>query len=136
MKKLISSILEDAVVADDHAFSFEAHPSSTTEEHLQTLYDIGFKRISVGVQDVSPEILTAINRHQTVEQVAYVTHKAREIGYTSVNYDIIYGLPFQKKKNIHQTIDFISEYKPDRIAYYSYAHVPWVSASQRAFTLG
>jgi len=135
LERLISTILDDAVVADDHAFSFEAHPSSTTEAHLQTLFDLGFERISVGVQDVSPEILTAINRHQTVDQVAFVTEMAREIGYTSVNYDIIYGLPFQKAININQTIDFIADHKPDRIAFYSYAHVPWVSAAQRAFTL-
>jgi len=135
LHNLINSILSDSTIAEDHAFSFEAHPSSTSVDHLQTLYDLGFNRISIGVQDISPEILTAINRKQTAEQVAFVTENARRIGYNSVNYDIIYGLPFQTLDNINQTIDFISEQMPDRIAYYSYAHVPWVSASQRAFTI-
>lgn len=135
LKLLIEGILKDVEVSNVHDFSFEAHPNSTTYEHLQTLYEVGFRRISIGVQDISPEILRAINRQQTADEVRQVTHQARSIGYTSVNYDIIYGLPFQKPINIMDTILFIQEMLPDRIAFYSYAHVPWKSASQRAFTL-
>ena len=135
IKKMISHILDTSVIAEDHEFSFEAHPNSTNSYHLRTFYDLGFRRISIGVQDVSPEILEAINRQQTEEEVRNLTRWARSIGYTSINYDIIYGLPFQKPMNVWNTAQFISENRPDRIAFYSYAHVPWKSASQRAFTI-
>lgn len=135
LEKLLSSIINDCIVDDEHEFSFEAHPNCTTYEHLETLYSLGFRRISIGVQDVSPNILKAINRVQTVEEVRNLTNWSREIGYSSVNYDIIYGLPFQESVNIIDTMAFIAEAKPDRIAFYSYAHVPWKSASQRAFTI-
>ncbi len=115
------------------SFSFEAHPNSTTSEHLKVLRSLGFNRISLGVQDVAPEIMKAINRYQTVDQIRELTQIARDLGYQSVNYDIIYGLPFQNQFHIRQTIDFIAEMKPDRIAFYSYAHVPWKSKGQRAF---
>ncbi len=135
LERLLSSILDDCIIDPDHEFSFEAHPNSTNRDHLSSLYDLGFRRISIGVQDVSPEILKAINRQQTCEEVRDLTQWSREIGYTSVNYDIIYGLPFQKPINVSDTAEFIAEMKPDRIAFYSYAHVPWKSASQRAFTI-
>ncbi len=135
LKRLISHILDTAEISETHEFSFEAHPNSTNSDHLRTLFDLGFRRISIGVQDVSPEILEAINRQQTADEVRNLTRWARAIGYTSVNYDIIYGLPFQKQMNVWNTAQFISENRPDRIAFYSYAHVPWKSASQRAFTL-
>jgi oxygen-independent coproporphyrinogen-3 oxidase len=135
LKKLISTILEDSDLAEGYEFSFESHPNSTSSLHLKTLYELGFRRISIGVQDVSPNILKAINRKQTADQVRGVTTWARAIGYTSINYDIIYGLPFQKPSNILETSKFVAEQRPDRIAFYSYAHVPWKSASQRAFTI-
>ena len=135
LEKLIGTILTDAEVADEYEFSFEAHPHSTTSQHLLTLYKLGFRRISIGVQDVSPEIMQAINRNQTSDEVRQLTRWSRAIGYTSINYDIIYGLPFQKPINVMDTMNFIAANRPDRIAFYSYAHVPWKSASQRAFTI-
>lgn len=135
LKKMLTHILDSSDLSANYAFSFEAHPNSTNSDHLRTMFDLGFRRISIGVQDVSPEILTAINREQTADEVRNLTKWARAIGYTSVNYDIIYGLPFQKPANVWDTAQFISENRPDRIAFYSYAHVPWKSANQRAFTL-
>ncbi len=135
LNKLLTHIKDTSEIMDDHEFSFEAHPNNTNAEHLKILFDLGFRRISIGVQDVSPEILKAINRNQTKEEVKNLTQWARAIGYTSVNYDIIYGLPFQKPINVFDTIEFITQNRPDRIAFYSYAHVPWKSASQRAFTI-
>lgn len=135
LKKLLDHILSTSELADQHEFSFEAHPNSTNRDHLETLYDLGFRRISIGVQDISPEILKAINRQQTEEEVRILTEDARAVGYESVNYDIIYGLPFQKPMNVWNTAKFIAANRPDRIAFYSYAHVPWKSASQRAFTI-
>lgn len=133
LKELMEGIFELASPSPQPAFSFEAHPNSTTKGHLEVLRTFGFNRISLGVQDVAPEIMKAINRYQTVEQIREVTQYARKIGYQSVNYDIIYGLPYQNQFHIRETIDFIREMKPDRIAFYSYAHVPWKSKGQRAF---
>jgi oxygen-independent coproporphyrinogen-3 oxidase len=131
---LISGILEHAAVHADAAFSFEGHPDNTTAEHLRTLYSLGFKRISLGIQDFDPKVQLVINRIQSVEKVQEITRKAREVGYTSINYDLIYGLPLQNLAGLTDTIRSVIELKPDRIAFYSYAHVPWVKPGQRHFT--
>ena len=135
LERLITGIVKGAEITSTHSFSFEAHPNSTTQEHIDVLYNLGFNRLSIGVQDVTPSILEAINRQQTVEEVIQVTEWARNAGYQSINYDIIYGLPFQREINIFDTAQFIGKQRPDRIAFYSYAHVPWKSKGQRAFTL-
>ena len=132
--KLVKGLLENAQVHTDARFGFEAHPGNTTDEHLEALYSVGFRRISIGVQDFNPVVLAMINRHQTFEQVKHLTLKAREIGYTSVNYDIVYGLPQQKNCSMMQTMLRVIQLKPDRIAFYSYAHVPWIKPGQRSYT--
>ncbi|WP_370391395.1 oxygen-independent coproporphyrinogen III oxidase [uncultured Winogradskyella sp.] len=134
LKFLISELLTGADLAPDYEFSFEGHPNNTTREHLQTLFDLGFTRVSFGVQDYNPKVQTAINRIQTFDKVKEVTALAREIGYTSVGHDIIFGLPFQTEDDIVKTIAYTEELKPDRIAFYSYAHVPWIKGNgQRGF---
>lgn len=133
LRLLIGQILSTVDIAPMHEFSLEVHPSSTTAEHLQVLYELGFRRISIGVQDVDEEILRVIKRYQTIEQVRFVTETARAQGYHSVNFDLIYGLPFQQQQHIHNTIELVRELMPDRIAFYSYAHVPWLKNGQRAF---
>lgn len=135
LSRLITGILGNVTLSADCEMSFEAHPNSTTYAHLTTLADLGFNRLSIGVQDVSSDILRAINRYQSVKEVVQVTQWAREIGYRSINYDIIYGLPFQQECHMRDTMGLIQEHRPDRIAFYSYAHVPWKSKGQRAFTL-
>lgn len=132
--KLVSGLLENALVHPDARFGFEAHPGNTTDEHLLALFSVGFRRISIGVQDFNPVVLAMINRHQTFEQVKHLTLKAREIGYTSVNYDVVYGLPQQKNCSMMQTMLRVIQLKPDRIAFYSYAHVPWIKPGQRSYT--
>jgi oxygen-independent coproporphyrinogen-3 oxidase len=134
LRFLLSSILQDVEVPADHHFSFEAHPNSTTEAHLATLYELGFRRLSIGVQDTDPEILRLINRHQTWQQVEQAARTARRIGYTSVNVDLVFGLPRQTEAQIRRTFEQVSELRPERIAFYSYAHVPWIKPGQRAFT--
>lgn len=114
--------------------SFEAHPNNTDEEHLKLLYDWGFRRVSFGIQDFDPEVQRVINRKQSFEKVRDITAKAKEIGYTSVNFDLIYGLPKQTKASIIDTIEKVKLLSPDRIAFYSYAHVPWIKPGQRSFT--
>lgn len=134
LRTLITGLFEKADIHPEYEFGFEAHPASTTDAHLQTLFELGFRRISIGVQDFNPVILDLINRPQTYEQVKHVTEKAREIGYTSVNYDLVYGLPRQQVEGMTQTIGEVIRLRPDRIALYSYAHVPWVKPGQRKFT--
>ena len=131
---LINGILEKSVLHEDAEFSFEAHPGNTTTAHLHDLYRLGFKRLSLGIQDFDPAVQLMINRVQTVEEVAHITELARQIGYTSVNYDLIYGLPVQQLAGLEETIKAVLELRPDRIAFYSYAHVPWVKPGQRRYT--
>ena len=131
---LIQGILESALVHEEAEFSFEAHPANTTEAHLLTLYQLGFKRISLGIQDFDPKVQLVINRIQSVEEVALVTAQARTTGYSSVNFDLIYGLPLQDIEGLTATIYEVLNLRPDRIAFYSYAHVPWVRPGQRRYT--
>jgi len=131
---LIRGIIEGATLHEEAEFSFEAHPGNTTEAHLFTLNRLGFKRLSLGIQDFDPVVQLAINRVQSVEQVDAITSLARENGYTSINYDLIYGLPNQTFSGLSDTIEAVLRLKPDRIAFYSYAHVPWVKPGQRRYT--
>jgi oxygen-independent coproporphyrinogen-3 oxidase len=133
LDRLLSAILGSAVVHPDHEFSFEGHPNNTTKEHLEQLYRLGFRRVSFGVQDNDPEVQRIINRIQPMANVQYVTETARSIGYRSVNYDLIYGLPRQSVESISRTIQQTISLLPDRVAFYSYAHVPWTSRGQRLF---
>lgn len=134
LTKLIAGITALGNISDIKEFSFEGHPNNTTKNHLQTLYDLGFTRVSFGVQDYNPDIQKAINRNQSFHDVAKVTLWAKEIGYTSISHDIIFGLPFQKKEHIIDTIEKTNSLAPDRLAFYSYAHVPWIKGNgQRGF---
>ncbi|WP_027138688.1 oxygen-independent coproporphyrinogen III oxidase [Gaetbulibacter saemankumensis] len=131
---LIQGILKDAKLAEGYEFSFEGHPNNTTKEHLQALFNVGFRRVSYGVQDYNETVQKAIHRIQPFEHVKRATELAREIGYTSVGHDIIFGLPFQTIEHVEQTILKTKELLPDRLAFYSYAHVPWIKGNgQRGF---
>ena len=134
LEQLINGIFQLATKSDSCEMSFEGHPNNTTKEHLSTLYDLGFRRVSFGVQDYSEQVQKAINRIQPFANVARVTYWAREIGYTSVSHDIIYGLPFQTMDHMIDTIEKTKSLNPDRLAFYSYAHVPWIKGNgQRGF---
>jgi oxygen-independent coproporphyrinogen III oxidase len=133
LKKLIGGVLGNTIVHPHHEFSFEGHPNNTTKDHLQALYDIGFRRVSYGVQDHNERVQRVINRIQPFENVKRAVEDARAIGYTSINFDLIYGLPLQTRDTIIETIEQSISLKPDRIAFYSYAHVPWTSKAQRLF---
>lgn len=134
LKRLINGILRCSNLAENYEFSFEGHPNNTTKEHLQALYDVGFRRVSYGVQDYNETVQKAIRRVQPFENVKRATDMAREIGYTSVGHDIIFGLPFQSIKHVKETIIKTKALLPDRLAFYSYAHVPWIKGNgQRGF---
>ncbi len=134
LKNLIEGIF---VKADKHPqleMSFEGHPNNTSREHLKTLYELGFRRVSFGVQDYSEKVQQAIHRIQPFERVEAVHQWAREIGYTSISHDLVYGLPHQNMDDILETIRLTNQLKPDRISLYSYAHVPWVKGvGQRGY---
>lgn len=134
LQLLLQSILDSSEKTEDAEFSFEAHPNNTTEEHLKTLFNLGFKRVSFGIQDFDEKVQIAINRLQSIEHVKKVVDQARAIGYTSINFDLVYGLPFQTLKSVTDTIHLVNGLRPDRIAFYSYAHVPWLKPGQRKFT--
>jgi len=134
LEMLIEGLLGPAHVPYQFDYGFEAHPNSTSREHLKVLRKWGFNRLSIGVQDFAPEILEIINRRQTMEQVREVTTWAREIGYQSINYDLIFGLPLQQPEHIRRTFKEVKLLRPERIAFYSYAHVPWIKPSQRAYS--
>jgi len=135
LEKLMKGIFEDSLLADQYEFGLEGHPNNTTYEHLKILGSLGFTRVSFGVQDNDPVVQQAINRIQPVERVEKVTEWARALSYTSVNFDLVYGLPFQKLSSITNTIAHTLSLMPDRLAFYSYAHVPWIKGiGQRKFT--
>ena len=134
LQDLINGIFALAHKHENCEMSFEGHPNNTTREHLQKLYDLGFRRVSFGVQSYSEIVQKAIHRIQPFENVAKVTYLAREIGYTSISHDLIYGLPFQTLDDIYDTIEKTKSLFPDRLAFYSYAHVPWMKGNgQRGF---
>jgi oxygen-independent coproporphyrinogen-3 oxidase len=134
LENLINGIFFKAEKAPNYEFSFEGHPNNTTREHLQKLYDLGFRRVSFGVQDYSEKVQKAIHREQPFHNVAKVTFWAREIGYKSIGHDIIFGLPFQEVEDVIDTIEKTKSLQPDRLAFYSYAHVPWIKGNgQRGF---
>jgi len=133
LEKLLTAIFDTAIIHPEHEFSFEGHPNNTTKEHLQALYDLGFRRVSYGVQDNDPEVQHIINRIQPFENIQRATADARAIGYQSVNFDLIYGLPKQTLETMERTILQSISLNPDRVAFYSYAHVPWTSRGQRLF---
>ncbi|OQP40800.1 oxygen-independent coproporphyrinogen III oxidase [Niastella yeongjuensis] len=131
LHRLIAAILKDAVIHPDYAFSIEGHPNNTTRQHLEELYQLGFRRISYGVQDLNREVQQIINRIQPFENVQHATDIARAAGFTAVNFDLIYGLPRQNGDRLAHTITQSLSLQPDRIAFYSYAHTPKVIDAQR-----
>ncbi len=134
LKELIKQLLQGCDIHSDREFSFEGHPNNTTKEHLQALYDVGFRRVSYGIQDLDQKVQQTINRVQPYENVERATLEAREVGYESVNFDLIYGLPYQTTTTVADTIQQVVKLQPDRIAYYSYAHVPWIKPGQRSYS--
>ncbi|MBP8793283.1 MAG: oxygen-independent coproporphyrinogen III oxidase [Lutibacter sp.] len=134
LKKLINGIFKRADKFETFDFSYEGHPNHTSEDQLQTLFDLGARRNSFGIQDYDPKVQKAIHRIQSFEQVKKVHDLSKKIGYESISHDLIFGLPFQTEESIRTTIKNTIALKPDRIAYYSYAHVPWIKGvGQRGF---
>jgi oxygen-independent coproporphyrinogen-3 oxidase len=120
-------------VAAGAEVSIEVDPRVTTDEHIAALRECGFNRISMGVQDFDPKVQEAVHRIQPADMTGRLADNARRAGFESVNFDLIYGLPYQTTESFSRTLDTVMELGPDRIALYSYAHVTWVAKQQRGF---
>lgn len=118
-------------IAPDAERAIEVDPRVTTHEQLDLLRRLGFNRLSIGVQDFNPAVQDAINRHQTEEATRELYAYARSVGFHSINFDLVYGLPLQTTESFSRTVDSVIELRPDRLAVYSYAHVPWIKGNQK-----
>jgi oxygen-independent coproporphyrinogen-3 oxidase len=133
IRRLFAALTDAFPLRADAEVSIEVDPRVTTREQVETLRELGFDRISLGVQDVEPQVQQAIHRIQPAAMTAALVEDARRAGFTSVNFDLIYGLPFQREESFARTLDTVLAIGPDRIALYSYAHVTWVAKQQRGF---
>lgn len=133
LKQLIDGIFALAHPHPQLEMSFEGHPNNTSHEHLRLLREMGFQRVSFGVQDLDPEVQRVINRIQPLEKLVQATQWSRNMGYESVNYDLVYGLPLQTEEKLAKTLMEVIALRPDRVAFYGYAHVPWKSRAQRLY---
>lgn len=133
LKRLLSLITYSCDIAENPEFSFEGHPNNTTFEHLEALAELGFDRVSYGIQDFDEQVQQSIHRIQPFEAVEKATQNARNLGYTSINFDLIYGLPHQTIATLEKTFERVAELMPDRIAFYSYAHVPSSFPAQKSY---
>ena len=118
-------------LAPDIEASVEVDPRRLTRDHIAALREIGFNRASMGVQDFNPRVQEAVHRIQPREMTQQAIDWMRELGYRSINLDLIYGLPHQSVESFNETLDTVLEMEPDRLAVFSYAHVPWVKPAQK-----
>ncbi|MCB0803591.1 MAG: oxygen-independent coproporphyrinogen III oxidase [Flavobacteriales bacterium] len=131
---LLEGILSKGIIPKNHSYSFEGHPNNTTKAHLEIMNKHGFERASYGVQDLDFKVQKTINRIQPFANVKRVTEDSRSTGYDSISFDLVYGLPHQTIDSVAHTIEKVKELMPERIAFYSYAHVPWIKGNgQRGF---
>lgn len=118
-------------IEPDAEQAIEIDPRVTTPGHLRALASVGFNRLSLGIQDFTPEVQEAVNRVQAFEQTRMLADTARELGFLSINVDLIYGLPRQAPETFGETLAQVLEIRPERVAVYSYAHMPWIKSHQR-----
>lgn len=131
IERLFTAIATRFRIADGAEISLEVHPSVTSFEQLRLLRDLGFNRISMGVQDFDPEVQAAVNRIQPYELTRDLIAECRRLGFRSINTDLMYGLPFQNRSKFETTMDRLLAIRPDRIALFSYAHVPWIKPAHK-----
>ncbi|HET6930042.1 MAG TPA: oxygen-independent coproporphyrinogen III oxidase [Candidatus Acidoferrum sp.] len=119
--------------APDAEIGIEVDPRVTSRAHMEVVRKMGFNRLSMGIQDFKEDVQKAIHRIQPYEQTRDLIAIARELGFDSINVDLIYGLPFQTAESFAHTVEQIVGLSPDRIAMFSYAHVPWLKKQQGSF---
>jgi oxygen-independent coproporphyrinogen-3 oxidase len=119
--------------APDAEIGIEVDPRVTSQEHMETVRKMGFNRLSMGIQDFQEDVQKAVHRIQPYEMTRDLIATARELGFDSINVDLIYGLPYQTGESFAHTVEQIVGLSPDRIAMFSYAHVPWLKKQQGSF---
>lgn len=117
--------------SDDIEAGVEIDPRRLTRDHVVALREVGFNRASLGVQDFEPTVQQAVHRIQPREMTQQTIDWLREMGFASINLDLIYGLPHQTVESFNRTLDIVLGMQPDRLAVFSYAHVPWVKPAQK-----
>ncbi|MGC4029467.1 MAG: oxygen-independent coproporphyrinogen III oxidase [Steroidobacteraceae bacterium] len=134
LDRLLDGLLETAVLQPGADLAIEADPRSTTDAQLAVLRRHGFTRLSLGVQDMDPRVQDIVNRSLAPGVLDHVTARARELGFTSIDYDLIHGLPLQTAESMRVTMETVARLAPDRVSFYPYVHVPWIKPSQRRYT--
>lgn len=133
LKEIVTAVKVKFHLLPDAEVAIEMHPRTSTPEFCEMVGGLGFNRISLGVQDLDPKVQKLINRNQTFEMTeAMVTH-LRKIGLNAFNFDLVYGLPGQSMRGWEKTLSQVLSLRPNRLAVYSYAHVPWLKPTQRSF---
>ena len=133
MEDLFEHTRERFTFAPDAEIGIEVDPRVTHRAHLETLRRLGFNRLSMGIQDFQPQVQETIHRVQPYEMTRDLIAIGRELGFESLNVDLIYGLPYQTAESFQHTIDQVLTLVPDRVAMFSYAHVPWLKKQQGSF---
>jgi oxygen-independent coproporphyrinogen-3 oxidase len=131
LRFLVGSLLRHFTPLPGAELAVEVDPRATTKDHIDALADLGFNRVSMGVQDFAPEVQRRVNRVQTPEQTRALVDRARERGYRGINVDLIYGLPLQTPDTFGETVERVIDMAVDRVACYSFAFVPWIRGHQR-----
>ena len=132
LQTLMEKLRDHFIFADGAEIAIEVDPRVTSHDHLDRLVELGFNRLSMGVQDLTPAVQRAITRDQTLEETADLMEYARKAGFTEgINLDLIYGLPEQQLDTFDRNLDQILELRPDRVAVYSFAFVPWIRGHQK-----
>src|SRR5581483_6609370 len=131
IRRLGESIHKHFSFSKDLEAGVEIDPRRLTRDHVIALREVGFNRASLGVQDFEPKVQEAVHRIQPRDMTQQTLDWLREAGFQSVNLDLIYGLPHQTAESFNRTLDVVLEMKPDRLAVFSYAHVPWVKPAQK-----
>ena len=132
LERVFERLHRDFTFTPDAELGIEIDPRVTSAAQLRRLRALGFNRLSMGVQDFSPQVQHAINREQSYELTAALMAEARSAGFASINVDLIYGLPFQSVESFARTLEQTLTLKPDRVAAYSFAFVPWMRAHMKA----
>ncbi|MGA7624034.1 MAG: oxygen-independent coproporphyrinogen III oxidase [Candidatus Acidiferrales bacterium] len=135
MEDLFGHARERFSFSADSEIGIEVDPRVTHRAHLETLRRLGFNRLSMGIQDFQPKVQETIHRVQPYELTRDLIVAARELGFESLNVDLIYGLPYQTAESFKDTIDRTVALLPDRVAMFSYAHVPWLKKQQGSFAM-
>ncbi|MCL4522896.1 MAG: oxygen-independent coproporphyrinogen III oxidase [Acidobacteria bacterium] len=133
MEDLLGYARERFTFAPDAEIGVEVDPRVTTAEHLETMRRLGFNRLSMGIQDFNPEVQKAVHRIQPYEMTRDTIAAGRRLGFDSINVDVIYGLPYQTAQSFGESVDKVIGLGPDRVAMFSYAHVPWLKKQQGSF---